>query len=166
LPPLSRDEKSEAGASVVKKISAGIMRIMYNKKGNLEGAGKLVKKQNILKGFALLVMIALCGCGGGGPELTEKRDLKAQEKNPALQEGNLKFPERIDQINSQVNTAEIKANLAGLRTAISIYYNEKAGVSPSSLEELSPRYIAKIPEGDWDYNPATGELISKSHPEW
>ncbi|PKN00136.1 MAG: hypothetical protein CVU78_02890 [Elusimicrobia bacterium HGW-Elusimicrobia-2] len=154
-------------------MSAGIERIMYNKNGNLEGAGELVekigchmpvKKQNVLKVFALLVMVVMGGCMG--EDTIETKKLKPQEKNPALQKENLKFSERIDQINSQVNMAEIKANLAGLRTAISIYYNDKAGVSPSSLEELSPRYIAKIPEGDWDYNPATGELISKSHPEW
>ncbi|MDO9514343.1 MAG: hypothetical protein Q7J59_07050 [Elusimicrobiota bacterium] len=147
-------------------MSAGIEMILYNKNGNLGGEEKLVKKQKVLKVCAFLTAALLCGCGGGGPELTEKRDLKPQEKNPALQEGNLKISERINQMNSQVMKAEIKANLAGLRTAISIYYQDTGAGWPTALEELSPRYIAKIPEGDWDYNPATGKLISKSHPEW
>jgi len=124
----------------------------------------MIKKQDIIKGFALLVMIALCGCTG--EVIVENKNLKPEVKNPAVQKVNLKFSARIHQMNSQVNMAEIKANLAGLRTAISIYYDDKGAIWPSALEELSPRYIAKIPEGDWDYNPATGELISKSHPGW
>ncbi len=123
-----------------------------------------VKKQNVLKGFLLLVMIVLYGCTG--EDAVENKNLKPQAKKNVLQKGNLKFSEQIHQINSQVNMAEIKANLAGLRTAISIYYGDKGAGWPVALEELSPRYIMKIPEGDWDYNPATGEIMSKSHPGW
>ena len=98
--------------------------------------------------------------------MVENENLKPEVKNSALQKENSKFSAQIHQINSQVNMAEIKANLAGLRTAISLYYNDKGTGWPMALEELSPWYIAKIPEGDWDYNPATGKLISKSHPGW
>jgi len=124
----------------------------------------MIKKQNVLKGFTLLIMVALCGCTG--KDMVENENLKPEVKNSALQKENLKFSEQIHRINSQVNMAEIKANLAGLRTAISIYYDDNGAGWPVALEELSPRYIAKIPEGDWNYNPATGKLISKSHPGW
>jgi hypothetical protein len=32
------------------------------------------------------------------------------------------------------------------------------------LEELVPKYIDRIPEGDWEYK--NGKVISKSHPDW
>ncbi|MEA2081980.1 MAG: hypothetical protein U9O97_04515 [Elusimicrobiota bacterium] len=130
-----------------------------------KGCCVVFKKHQILKVCAFLTAVLFCGCAGEDA-VTEGKNIKQQDKKTAFQGENLKFAGQINRINSQVNMAEIKANLTGLRTAISIFYDDNREVWPAALEELSPRYIAKIPEGDWDYNPATGEIISKSHPGW
>lgn len=59
----------------------------------------------------------------------------------------------------------MRGNLGALRSAISIYYGSE-GFYPLRLCTLVPKYIQEIPPGDWKYNPKTGEVSSKSHPDW
>ncbi|MFH0948565.1 MAG: hypothetical protein V1833_06180 [Elusimicrobiota bacterium] len=63
---------------------------------------------------------------------------------------------------------EIAGNLGGLRSSLTIYYGYTEGFYPTSLQDLVPRYLEKIPEpeNEWEYNPKNGEVYSKSYPHF
>ena len=60
---------------------------------------------------------------------------------------------------------EMLAGLGQIRAAISIYQADN-GKMPPSLGDLAPRYLSKIPEGDWEYSPNSRDydVTSKSYP--
>ena len=74
----------------------------------------------------------------------------------------MKIEKKIKKLKEQ----RIIGNLSALRVAIFNYYGDTEGELPSSLEELVPKYIDRIPAGDWGYRSTDGKVILKSHPKW
>jgi len=56
---------------------------------------------------------------------------------------------------------ELQHNLGKVRGEISMYYSAHGEQFPKSLGELK-----EIPDEDWSYNPKTGNVKLRSHPEW
>lgn len=60
-----------------------------------------------------------------------------------------------------------RENLEKLRSAVAAHHRAQ-GVYPPCLceEDLVPKYIDEIPQGDWVYDSETGKVSAKFHPEW
>jgi len=54
-------------------------------------------------------------------------------------------------------------NLGAIRSAISLYFADTKGKFPPSLNDLVPKFLKNVPEGNWNYNPQTGDV---SHPDY
>ncbi len=78
---------------------------------------------------------------------------------------------RLLKTNLQELTAEerieaIEKRLLKIRQALAIFYSDvDFKRTPDSLGELVPEYLDFLPPGDWDYDPETLEIKSKSHPD-
>ena len=115
--------------------------------------------------LVLIGLIFLISCAGDGIKL-KKENLKLQEENLVLQEQNLMLKKLIHELQAKNELIGTNLFLIKLRNAIAIYYGATDGKWAPSLEALVPTYIDYIPEGDWEYDPKTGKVISKSHPSW
>ena len=58
----------------------------------------------------------------------------------------------------RAKAAAVTANKAVIQGAI-LQYRGMQGTNPATLQDLvDKKYLGSIPEGDWKYNPETGEL--------
>lgn len=155
-----------------------------------KGSEIITLKYCILLIFILFFIGLFSGCKSETSKF-KKENLKLQQENLKLQQESLKLQQdkfTLQKVNAELTkqiefvTKELevkiekkikktkeqrmKGSLGVLRAAVVIYYGDTGGELPSSLEGLVPKYIDRIPEGDWGYNSEDGKVILKSHPKW
>ena len=128
----------------------------------------MIKRRIMMTEIMVVMLLFFSSCAGDKGSITKLKNdkLKLQEENLALREENLQLKKQLQGTKHKEDLMTLKDNLGALRNTISIFYGDHEGVWPPSLEELVPKYLLSIPDGDWNYNPETGKIISKSHPSW
>ena len=123
--------------------------------------------------LVLLLGLFLFGCTAKDVQNLRRDNLKLKDENLALRQENIILKEQVLEASATMQELEtkyellaLKGNLGALRSTLTVYYGVHSGEWPPSLEELVPEYLSEIPKGDWNYNPETGRVISKSHPSW
>ena len=77
-----------------------------------------------------------------GPALARlSRDLRAVDADLARSLG----PEAVAKARGARKEGAAKGSLGAIRSALSIYYGDKEGVYPASLDALPPKYLGSIP---------------------
>lgn len=68
------------------------------------------------------------------------------------------FVKKLSEPKVILSRAEKKEELKNKLTMAIMDFYERQKRYPHSLQELVPRYVARLNLSDWEYNPATGEL--------
>ena len=129
---------------------------------------------NRLRIVPFFVLGALLGSVGCSSEVElKKENLKLQEEMLTLRQENVELKEKVESLAASYQQNSASLNLMKIQDALNSYYVEMMalsfGASPTSegpsyspnLEALVPKYLPRIPDGKWSYDPTTGEVRIK-----